>query len=223
MKNSKEGILFRIKYVILRAIFKKNYHFMDKLSYALGMNIGRQFAEMGVENFSATDFAQAVADVLEGREHALSPAEAQQQLELFIKSQEAKEAKKGEAARKAGEDFLAENAKHEGVKVTESGLQYMVLEAGLGKHPSATDNVKCHYEGRLIDGTVFDSSYKRGKSASFKPTQVIKGWSQALTMMPEGSVWELYIPYDLAYGERGNQNIPGYSTLIFKVEIIKVK
>ena len=223
MKNSKEGILFRIKYVILRAIFKKKYHFMDKLSYALGMNIGRQFAEMGVENFSATDFAQAVADVLEGREHALSPAEAQQQLELFIKSQEAKEAKKGEAARKAGEDFLAENAKREGVKVTESGLQYMVLEAGLGKHPSATDNVKCHYEGRLIDGTVFDSSYRRGEPATFPLNGVISGWTEGLQLMGEGAKFRFFIPYNLAYGSRGaGASIPPYAALIFDVELIQV-
>lgn len=119
--------------------------------------------------------------------------------------------------------WLAENSTKEGVNTFPNGLQYKILTKGAGVVATDTNTVEVHYEGKLIDGTVFDSSYKRGKSASFKPTQVIKGWSQALTMMPEGSVWELYIPYDLAYGERGNQNIPGYSTLIFKVEIIKVK
>ena len=196
---------------------------MNKLSYALGMNIGRQFSEMGVENFSATDFAQAVADVLEGKNPALTPAEAQQQLELFIKEQEAREAKKGEAARKAGEDFLAENAKREGVKVTESGLQYMVLEAGLGKHPGATDNVKCHYEGRLIDGTVFDSSYRRGEPATFPLNGVISGWTEGLQLMGEGAKFRFFIPYNLAYGSRGaGASIPPYAALIFDVELIQV-
>ncbi|MBQ7057244.1 MAG: FKBP-type peptidyl-prolyl cis-trans isomerase [Bacteroidaceae bacterium] len=196
---------------------------MNKLSYALGMNIGRQFSEMGVENFSATDFAQAVADVLEGKTPALTPAEAQQQLELFIKEQEAREAKKGEAARKVGEDFLAENAKREGVKVTESGLQYMVLEAGLGKHPSATDNVKCHYEGRLIDGTVFDSSYRRGEPATFPLNGVISGWTEGLQLMGEGAKFRFFIPYNLAYGSRGaGASIPPYAALIFDVELIQV-
>ena len=196
---------------------------MNKLSYALGMNIGRQFSEMGVENFSATDFAQAVADALEGKTPALTPAEAQQQLELFIKEQEAREAKKGEAARKVGEDFLAENAKREGVKVTESGLQYMVLEAGLGKHPSATDNVKCHYEGRLIDGTVFDSSYRRGEPATFPLNGVISGWTEGLQLMGEGAKFRFFIPYNLAYGSRGaGASIPPYAALIFDVELIQV-
>ena len=196
---------------------------MNKLSYALGMNIGRQFSEMGVENFSATDFAQAVADVLEGKTPALTPAEAQQQLELFIKEQEAREAKKGETARKVGEDFLAENAKREGVKVTESGLQYMVLEAGLGKHPSATDNVKCHYEGRLIDGTVFDSSYRRGEPATFPLNGVISGWTEGLQLMGEGAKFRFFIPYNLAYGSRGaGASIPPYAALIFDVELIQV-
>ncbi len=196
---------------------------MNKLSYALGMNIGRQFSEMGVENFSATDFAQAVADVLEGKTPALTPAEAQQQLELFIKEQEARDAKKGEAARKVGEDFLAENAKREGVKVTESGLQYMVLEAGLGKHPSATDNVKCHYEGRLIDGTVFDSSYRRGEPATFPLNGVISGWTEGLQLMGEGAKFRFFIPYNLAYGSRGaGASIPPYAALIFDVELIQV-
>ena len=194
---------------------------MNKLSYALGMNIGRQFSEMGVENFSATDFAQAVADVLEGKTPALTPAEAQQQLELFIKEQEARDAKKGEAARKVGEDFLAENAKREGVKVTESGLQYMVLEAGLGKHPSATDNVKCHYEGRLIDGTVFDSSYRRGEPATFPLNGVISGWTEGLQLIGEGGKVKLWIPFNLAYGARDmGPNLPAYSTLVFDVEFM---
>ena len=104
-----------------------------------------------------------------------------------------------------------------------SGLQYRVITQGKGVVANDTTDVEVHYEGKLIDGTIFDSSYQRGKTATFKPTQVIKGWTEALKMMPEGSTWELFIPYDLAYGERGNQNIPPFATLIFKVEVVKVK
>ena len=127
------------------------------------------------------------------------------------------------ANRRAGEQFLAENAKREGVKTTASGLQYRVIKQGTGPVATDTTAVDVHYEGKLIDGTVFDSSYRRGKPATFRPNQVIKGWTEALKMMPEGSVYELYIPYNLGYGERGTQNIPPYSTLIFKVELLKVK
>ena len=119
--------------------------------------------------------------------------------------------------------FLAENAKREGVKTTASGLQYRVIKQGTGPVAADTTAVDVHYEGKLVDGTVFDSSYRRGKPATFRPNQVIKGWTEALKMMPEGSVYELYIPYELGYGERGTQNIPPYSTLIFKVELLKVK
>lgn len=119
--------------------------------------------------------------------------------------------------------WLAANAKQKGVKVLPSGLQYRVLTEGKGVCAADTSEVEVHYEGRLIDGTVFDSSYKRNQPATFRANQVIKGWTEALQLMPEGSTWELYIPYDLAYGERGNQSIPPYSTLIFKVEVLKVK
>ena len=120
-------------------------------------------------------------------------------------------------------EWLEANKKLKGVKTLPSGLQYRVLTEGNG--PVATDSseVEVHYEGSLIDGTVFDSSYKRGQPATFRCNQVIKGWTEALQLMPEGSTWELYIPYDLAYGERGNQSIPPYATLIFKVEVLKVK
>lgn len=120
-------------------------------------------------------------------------------------------------------DFLSKNKRVPGVITSKSGLQYKILKEGTGATPSDTSQVEVNYEGRLIDGTVFDSSYKRGQSATFGCNQVIKGWTEALTMMKEGDVWELYIPYNLAYGERGSQSIPPYATLIFKVELIKVK
>lgn len=123
----------------------------------------------------------------------------------------------------ANADFLSKNKRVPGVITSKSGLQYKILKEGTGASPSDTSQVEVNYEGRLIDGTVFDSSYKRGQSATFGCNQVIKGWTEALTMMKEGDVWELYIPYNLAYGERGNQSIPPYATLIFKVELIKVK
>jgi len=125
--------------------------------------------------------------------------------------------------KKEGADFLAANAKKEGVKTTASGLQYKVLTQGTGAIPTATDEVKVNYEGHLVDGKVFDSSYKRGEPATFKANQVIKGWTEALTMMPVGSKWELYIPYNLAYGERGaGQDIKPYSALIFTVELLDI-
>ena len=123
----------------------------------------------------------------------------------------------------ANADFLSKNKRVPGVITSKSGLQYKILKEGTGATPSDTSQVEVNYEGRLIDGTVFDSSYKRGQSATFGCNQVIKGWTEALTMMKEGDVWELYIPYNLAYGERGNQSIPPYATPIFKVELIKVK
>ena len=119
--------------------------------------------------------------------------------------------------------WLDNNKKIKGVKVLPSGLQYKVVKQGTGAVPTAEQEVEVNYEGKLIDGTVFDSSYKRKKPANFKCNQVIKGWTEALTMMPVGSEWELYIPYDLAYGEQGNRNIPPFATLIFKVELLNVK
>ena len=196
---------------------------MDKLSYALGMLIGSQFAEMGVKNFQSSDFAQAVSDVLSGKEPAMSVAEAQALITKFQNEQQAEVAEAGKAVRIAGEEFLSKNAKQEGVKVTGSGLQYSVLEVGLGRHPKATDRVRCHYEGRLIDGTVFDSSYRRGEPAVFPLNGVIQGWTEGLQLMGEGSKFRFFIPYNLAYGERGaGASIPPFAALIFDVELLEV-
>ena len=150
----------------------------------------------------------------------LKESKAQQ---LFYEHHQAARAAREEVLKKAGADFLADNGKKEGVKTTPSGLQYKVITMGTGAVPADSDEVKVNYEGHLIDGKVFDSSYKRGQPATFKANQVIKGWTEALTMMPVGSKWELYIPYDLAYGERGaGEDIKPYSTLIFTVELLDI-
>lgn len=193
---------------------------MDKLSYALGMVIGHNLKEMGVDNLNGADFAQAVADVLSGAATSLTNVEAQQTVTTYLQAQEAE---KGKAAREEGERFLSENAKKESVTVLPSGLQYMVLTAGTGRKPSATDNVKCHYEGRLTDGTVFDSSYRRGEPAVFPLNGVIAGWTEGVQLMGEGAKYRFFIPYNLAYGERGaGGSIPPYAALVFDVELIEV-
>ncbi len=193
---------------------------MDKLSYALGLVIGHNLNGMGVQNINNADFAQAVADVLAGNPTALTDAEAQKIVTEFLQKQEEE---KGKEAREAGEAFLADNATKEGVVVLPSGLQYLVLEEGNGKKPAATDQVKCHYEGRLIDGTVFDSSYRRGEPATFPLNGVIAGWTEGLQLMGEGAKYRLFIPYNMAYGTRGaGASIPPYAALVFDVELIEV-
>ena len=193
---------------------------MDKLSYALGMVIAENLKGLGANNVDTTDFAKAVADVLAGKSTELTPIEAQTTVQEFMQKQEAERSK---FMRKAGEDFLAENAKKEGVVVLPSGLQYTVLTEGTGAQPKATDQVKCHYEGRLIDETVFDSSYQRDEPAVFPLNGVIAGWTEGVQLMKEGAKYRFFIPYNLAYGERGAGNsIPPYAALVFDVELIKV-
>ena len=194
---------------------------MEKVSYALGMNIANNIMASGVNNLNVEEFVKAIKASLAGEQPAMSVAEAQQVLnDYFTKLQEEQTA----ALKKEGEEFLAQNAKQEGVVTLPSGLQYKVLKSGNGATPKASDSVECHYEGRLISGTVFDSSYQRGETATFGVTQVIAGWVEALQLMKEGDKWQLYIPYNLAYGERGaGAQIPPYATLIFDVELVKVK
>ena len=193
---------------------------MENLSYALGMVIGHNLKGMGVKNLNATQFAQAVTDVLEGHATLLDDAEAQRTVSEFLQRQQAEA---GKAVREDGERFLAENAKKEGVTVLPSGLQYVVITEGTGAKPKATDRVKCHYEGRLTDGTVFDSSYRRGEPAVFPLNGVIAGWTEGVQLMGEGAKFRFFIPYQLAYGERGaGQSIPPYAALVFDVELIEV-
>ena len=200
---------------------------MDKVSYALGLGIGQQLAQMGANDLNVDDFAQSIKDVLAGNELKVSHREAQEIVqEYFAKKEEkmnAERAEKGKAAKAEGEKYLTENAKKEGVITTESGLQYQVLKEGNGKKPSAKDSVKCHYEGFLIDGTVFDSSVQRGEPATFGLQQVIAGWTEGLQLMQEGAKYRFFIPYRLAYGEGGaGASIPPFAALIFDVELLQV-
>jgi len=201
---------------------------MDKLSYALGLGIGRQLAQMGAENLSVDDFAAAIRDVIGGGELKVSDSEAQTMVSDFFRRQEAKantkKAEQGRKAKEEGEAYLAENAKKEGVVTLPSGLQYKIIKQGNGRSPKATDKVKCHYEGFLIDGTVFDSSVQRGEPATFPLNQVIAGWTEGLQLMQEGGKYRFFIPYDLGYGARGaGASIPPYAALIFDVELIEVQ
>lgn len=200
---------------------------MDKVSYALGLGIGRQLAQMGASELNIDDFAAAIKDVIAGNELKVSNREAQTIVQDYFRKQEeklnAERAEKGKVAKAEGEKYLAENAKKEGVVTLPSGLQYMVLKEGNGKKPKATDQVKCHYEGFLIDGTVFDSSIQRGEPAVFPLNQVIAGWTEGLQLMQEGARYRFFIPYILGYGEGGaGASIPPYAALIFDVELIEV-
>ncbi len=201
---------------------------MDKLSYALGLNIGHQLKEMGLrDRLAINDYAAAIDDVLKGNTPQIGMDEASQLLNDFFTKLEQQQRAAAEAAgaeaKSEGERFLAENAKKPNVVVTPSGLQYEVLAEGTGRSPKATDTVRCHYHGTLIDGTVFDSSYQRNQPADFGLNQVIAGWTEGVQLMKEGAKYRFYLPYHLAYGEHGAGNtIPPFATLVFDVELLKV-
>ena len=201
---------------------------MDKLSYSLGLGIGQQLKQMGLKgSLVIEDFAASIQDVLDENPLKVSHQEGQMIVNSFFQKLEAEQnaakAEAGKAAKEEGAKFLAENAKKDGIIVTKSGLQYEVLTEGTGKKPKATDTVRCHYEGRLLDGTVFDSSYKRNAPADFGLQQVIAGWTEGVQLMGEGAKYRFYSPYMLAYGEGGaGAMIPPFATLIFDVELIKV-
>ena len=175
---------------------------MNKVSYALGLGIGRQLAQMGAEDLNIDDFAQAIKDIIAGNEPKVSDAEAQTIVQDFFKKQEEKQraaaAERFKGNKEAGEKYLADNAQKDGVVTLPSGLQYKVLNEGNGKKPKATDTVKCHYEGMLIDGTLFDSSIQRGEPAEFPLNGVIAGWTEGLQLMQEGAKYRFFIPYTLA-------------------------
>ncbi len=200
---------------------------MDKTSYALGMSIAHNLMQSGVNKLEIKDFTAGLEAVLNGQEPAVSFKEAGQLLEDYFSNMEAEkaaeEAEVAEAMKKEGEEFLKENAGKPGVITLKSGLQYKVLKEGTGRKPGKTSKVRCHYEGTFTNGMTFDSSYKRGGPAVFGVNQVIAGWTEALQLMSEGSEWELYIPYQLAYGEAGAHGaIPPCAALVFKVELIEV-
>jgi FKBP-type peptidyl-prolyl cis-trans isomerase FklB len=200
---------------------------MDKVSYALGLGIGRQLSDMGAQELNIDDFAQAIKDVIAGRKPLVDNREAQQIVQDFFQKQEQKQraaaAEKHKVQKAEGEKYLAENAKKEGVVTLPSGLQYQVLREGNGRKPKATDQVRCHYEGMLIDGTLFDSSIQRGEPATFPLNGVIAGWTEGLQLMQEGAKYRLFIPYHLGYGERGaGGSIPPFAALVFDVELLEV-
>ena len=193
---------------------------MDKISYALGLSIGNNFQNSGINNLQVEDFVKGLNDVLSGAQPVISYDEAKQVInEYFMNLQK----QKLELNKKAGEEFLAINKEKAGVVTLASGLQYQVLQNGEGVKPTASDKVKCHYHGTLINGTVFDSSVQRGQPAVFGVSQVIPGWVEALQLMSVGSKWRLFIPSELAYGEQGAGDvIEPNSTLIFDVELLEI-
>ena len=199
----------------------------DRISYALGLSMGNNFRASGIETINVADFADGVAAVFSGKDLKMTYDEAKEEIRKYFTAmqerQQAEAAKVGEQNRKLGEAYLADNAKRPGIVTTASGLQYEVLTQGDGPVPAATDQVKVHYTGRLIDGTVFDSSVERGEPATFGVTQVIPGWVEALQLMPVGSKWRLHIPSALAYGPNGAGGVIGpEATLIFDVELLEI-
>jgi FKBP-type peptidyl-prolyl cis-trans isomerase FklB len=200
---------------------------MDKTSYAVGMMLAQNMLSSGIQKIEFEDFTAGLKAILTGSEPAVPFKEASQLLEEYFAGIEAEQKAQAEAMgaalREEGEAFLKMNAEAEGVVVLPSGLQYKVLTEGEGKKPKATDKVKCHYAGTLLNGVQFDSSYDRGEPAVFGLNQVIAGWTEGVQLMSEGSKYEFYIPYNLAYGEHGAPGaIPPYATLKFVVELIEV-
>ena len=193
---------------------------MENISYALGLSMANNFLGTGIKGLNVEKFAKAMNDVFENKQTEMSYDEAKQIMDdYFSKLQQ----KFVDQNKKAGEEYLAINKGKTGVITTPSGLQYEVLQAGEGAKPKATDTVRCHYEGRLLSGNVFDSSYHRNQPADFPVNQVIQGWVEALQLMPVGSKWRLFIPSELAYGEHGAGDIIGpNSALIFDVELLEI-
>jgi FKBP-type peptidyl-prolyl cis-trans isomerase len=199
----------------------------ERASYSIGVNIGNNFKRLGFD-LDINLLAKGIGDALSGAKSPLSDKEMQEALETFQREASARQAERAKEAadknKQEGQAFHAENKKKEGVTTLPSGLQYKVLKSGKGKSPKATDTVSTHYKGTLLDGTVFDSSYDRGEPASFPVNQVIKGWTEALQLMKVGDKWQLFIPSELGYGERGaGQTIGPNATLVFEIELLGVQ
>lgn len=196
---------------------------MDKTSYALGLSFGQMLRQQGVKGINYNDFAAGIEAMCEGKQPESSLDEARILLNEYANKVEEEQKKQFAEVKKVNEDFLVENKKREGVITTASGLQYEIISEGNGEKPTTKDRVKVHYEGKLIDGTVFDSSIRRGEPAVFGLTQVISGWTEALQLMNVGSKYRLYLPSNLAYGEQGAGEIKPFSTLIFEVELLGIE
>lgn len=193
---------------------------LDQVSYSLGLSIASNFISSGIKTINIQAFTDALTTAYAGMMPEINPEEANNILQTYFTKLQSEQ---GSIALEAGEKFLADNRQKEGVVTLPSGLQYKIIETGHGIIPKASDTVRCHYEGRLINGEVFDSSYRRGEPAEFPVGGVIQGWVEALQLMPVGSKWQLYIPSDLAYGARGaGQSIGPNETLIFDIELIDI-
>lgn len=193
---------------------------LDSISYSAAVMIAQSLKQQGLDSLDIASFTKGLNDALNGNQLAINVAQCNQ---LMQKHRQDFQAKKYEKVIADGKKFLAENGKRKGVTTLPSGLEYEVLKEGTGPKPKASDKVEVHYHGTLLDGTVFDSSVERGQPATFGVTQVIQGWVEALQLMPEGSKWKVFIPYNLAYGERGaGPKIGPYSTLVFEVELLKI-
>ncbi len=200
---------------------------MDKKSYSLGMSMAHNLLQSKITELVIEDYMKGFTATFTGAKPEISYEEAADILDRFFAEleadQKAEQSEIADAMKKEGQEFLSANALKSDVTTLPSGLQYKVIKEGSGRKPSRSDRVLCHYEGRFINGQIFDSSYKRNQPATFGLTQVISGWTEVLQLMKEGSLWEVYIPYNLAYGEDGAQGaIPPCATLIFKIELLKV-
>lgn len=221
------NFLFLIMATVLTTASIQAQEKMDSVSYSLGVLMAQNLVGQGFDEIDGATLGKAMEDVLQGKDLKIEVNEANQIVQAHVQKMqavvEAQNAEKYKSVQEEGAAFLAKNGARAEVKTTESGLQYEVLEAGNGAQPTPADQVKVHYTGKLIDGTVFDSSVERGQPATFGVTQVIQGWVEGLQLMKEGAKYRFYIPYDLAYGTRGaGAQIGPYSTLVFDVELIKV-
>lgn len=223
MKILKSALVLLLSFTFINVHAAKLESDLEKLSYSMGIFFGQSVSRQGMELDKAA-FLQAVEDVLNKNDLKLSKEEMQKILTDFQKKEQKELAEAASNNKKSGEKFLSENKNKEGVKTTNSGLQYKIIKAGEGEKPAATSKVVVHYRGTLIDGTEFDSSYSRGEPATLGVNQVIKGWQEALQMMPVGSKWQIYVPSELAYGQRGaGSAIKPNSTLIFDIELLEIK